>query len=314
MFKMINLKKEQIKKALPKIQKGIEQYLWLQKEVVKRNTSKDREFQRKFNDFYKVIKRPVEWYVFFYELLETNKNKKVTFGSMFKKLYKKTGKAEASFASKLVATIDPNMPIIDKVVFGHLGLRLPPAGTENRGLEIEKQYQTQHKEFVRFLATENGKYLVKQFTKRYPKAKITKIKMLDFVLWQTRDKYKKKAQKILFMTTDQKLSKIEGELDWIEREIKIKNAEWGRFCNDYRKRMEKTRSLMRSFAKPLSPKDALALERDFKELSVFEKKCDVAWAKNRRRAKEIQRRRTSVKLMFEDVKHDKEQKNNKKHK
>lgn len=40
--------------------------------------------------------------------------------------------------------------------------------------------------FDDFLKTENGKYLVEQFVREYPNAKISKIKMLDFVLWQTR--------------------------------------------------------------------------------------------------------------------------------
>lgn len=51
---MITLDKEQINKALPKIKKGLIQYVWIQSELLKRDISKDEEFQRKFNYFYKI--------------------------------------------------------------------------------------------------------------------------------------------------------------------------------------------------------------------------------------------------------------------
>ena len=42
--------------------------------------------------------------------------------------------------------------------------------------------------FRAFLRTDTGRYLVKRFREEYPHAGISKVKMLDFVLWQTRPK------------------------------------------------------------------------------------------------------------------------------
>lgn len=181
----MNLNKEQITKAIPKVEKGLGQYKWLQNEVKKRNVSENREFQRKFNAYYRVRRNP-KWQIEFYKLLEINKLKNSSFEDILSNLHQKTGKMEASFVSKLVATINPNMPIIDKVVFSNLNLKLPPANIKNRDSEIGKKYQTLIKEFSEYLETENGRYLVEKFIEKYPDANITKIKMLDFVLWQTR--------------------------------------------------------------------------------------------------------------------------------
>ncbi len=183
---MINLEKQQIKKTLPKVKDGLEKYLWLQREVSLRNVSTDREFQKKFNAFYRV-RRGGDWQKVFYGLLENSKDKESTFKDILVKFHGEIGRMEASFVSKLIATINPKMPIIDKVVFKNLSLSLPPVGVNNRELLIEERYQSLAKEFSLFLQTENGKYLIDEFIKEYPKANITKVKMLDFILWQIRD-------------------------------------------------------------------------------------------------------------------------------
>jgi len=88
---------------------------------------------------------------------------------------------EESFASKLAATIDPNLPVIDSWVRCNLGLGRA-FSTEN-AKEIHQKIREQYAEF---LSTENGKYLIRRFAETYPEAHITHVKMLDFVLWQTR--------------------------------------------------------------------------------------------------------------------------------
>jgi hypothetical protein len=185
---MISLTKEQINEALPKVKKGLDQYLWIQSELMKKDVSKDVEFQKKFNYFYKITPhRNKEWQKEFYSLLQKSKKDTVTFESILSKLFKKTGKVESSFASKLVATIDPKMPVIDSIVLKNLKLKLPYSYDKERESKIIKIYQTLIKEFSLFLKTESGKYLVEQFTKEYPTSKISKTKMLDLILWQTRN-------------------------------------------------------------------------------------------------------------------------------
>jgi hypothetical protein len=79
------------------------------------------------------------------------------------------------------------MPVIDSIVLKNLKLKLPYSYDKEREIQILKIYQTLVKEFSLFLKTETGKYLVEQFTKEYPTSKISKTKMLDLILWQTRN-------------------------------------------------------------------------------------------------------------------------------
>ena len=183
---MISLNKKQIDMAIPKVKIGLEKYLWLQNEVVKRDVSTDRDFQKRFNAFYRV-RRNKDWQKDFYKLLELNKKTKISLEEVLARLHKKVGRIEASFASKLVATINPDKPVIDKIVFNNLGLKLPTASTRDRNTIIIKQYDHLAKEFSDFLQTDNGKYLIQQFANNYPQSKLSEVKMLDLILWQTRD-------------------------------------------------------------------------------------------------------------------------------
>jgi|SRR3989344_6101077 len=183
---MISLNKQQINMAIPKVRVGLEKYLWLQNEVTKRDVSTDRDFQKRFNAFYRV-RRNKGWQKDFYELLELNKKTRVSLEEVLTSLHKKVGRVEASFASKLVATINPKKPVIDKIVFNNLGLKLPTKNTKDRNTIIVQQYEHLAKEFSGFLQTENGKYLIGQFIKNYPQSKLSEVKMLDLILWQTRD-------------------------------------------------------------------------------------------------------------------------------
>lgn len=185
---MITLTKKQIIEAIPKIRKGLEQYVWLQNQVNNTDVRKDEEFQRKFNYFYKITPhRDKIWQKEFYTLLQKSKTKNSTFEKVLSELFKKTGKIEASFSSKLIATINPTMPVIDSIVLKNLKIKLPYSYTKNRELIIKEIYQALINEFSKFLKTDTGRYLIEQFKKEYPDVKITEVKILDLILWQTRN-------------------------------------------------------------------------------------------------------------------------------
>ena len=127
------------------------------------------------------------WRKEFYTLLQKNRMSAVDFGDILMELHKKVGSMEPSFSSKLVATINPEMPVIDSIVLKNLGWRLPYTYRRDRHLEIIELYKNLIAEFSRFLKTENGQYLIMEFVKMYSHAEITKTKMLDLILWQTRN-------------------------------------------------------------------------------------------------------------------------------
>lgn len=186
-MRTIILTQKQIDVALPKLQQGLEKYLWLQGKVIEQSTFyNDTEFRRKYNHFYRVRRGSV-WQDVFYKLMERAKHEQLQFHVVLDLLHQSTNRYEASFASKLIATINPSMPVIDSIVLKNLGLRLPYPTIANRIQHICKIHQRLTDMFDAFLGTEDGKYLVKQFKTKYPSANITEVKMLDLVLWQTRD-------------------------------------------------------------------------------------------------------------------------------
>lgn len=184
---MIPLTKDKIDAALPKLAKAVEIYERLQSDLHRMDVSANRQFQKTFNGYYRV-RRNAEWQKKFYELLEKYKGSGVDFERVLVELHNATGRMEASFSSKLVGSIDPNQPIIDSVVLKHLDERIPPKGTEEREQVIKNIHQRLVLKFAEFLKTDAGKYLVQQFKMTYKTANLTEVKMLDFVLWVTREK------------------------------------------------------------------------------------------------------------------------------
>jgi len=181
----IELTRAQIEEALPRIAPGLERYVWLQEHRDANDLRDDPMYRKRFNRFYRV-RRGAKWQDEFYDLLERKKREAVSFEEILRALHGATARYEPSFASKLVATIRPEMPVIDSVVLRNVMLTLPRYNSRDRTARLERLHQTLVSWFNAFLATETGCYLVRRFREEYPDAKIAEVKMLDLVLWQTR--------------------------------------------------------------------------------------------------------------------------------
>lgn len=183
---VVQLDATQVREALRKVAAGLQKYSWLQAELRQRDVSHDGEYQRRFNGFYRV-RRDAGWRQAFFAMLEMGKSTPVSIADVLDRLHTATGRVEASFASKLVATLDPSQPVIDSVVLGNLGLRLPNGEPSERIRRIEALHGRLRDCFSGYLATPEGRELVVQFTAAYPAFPISETKMLDLVLWQARD-------------------------------------------------------------------------------------------------------------------------------
>lgn len=176
---------ESIDLALPKIEIGLNKYLAIQNGYRNTAVATDREFQKRFNHFYRV-RRGVDWQMPFYELLEEAKNNDYSFSDILDILSSRTGRLEASFSSKLLATSNPDKAVLDSIVLKNLGLKLPYASAKNRKELIVSVFNELDESLNNLLDTKAGKYLVSSFDHMYPHSDITNIKKLDLVLWQTR--------------------------------------------------------------------------------------------------------------------------------
>jgi hypothetical protein len=166
---------------------GLEKYCWLRDALHQVDVSQDREFQRRFNGFYRV-RRNTAWQGRFYSLLEEQKTRRAPFSEVLRTLHAATGRIEVSFASKLTATTEPDQPVIDAIVLTNLGLRLKTTGTAwSRLMAAAALHELIASTYAEFLAGPEGRRLQERFRIAYPARDITPIKMLDLVLWQTRD-------------------------------------------------------------------------------------------------------------------------------
>ena len=182
----IQISAPRLQKFLSKLEAPLKDYVWIQNRFEETSDpQKDFCFRKRFNRYYRV-RRNSEWQDAFYGLMGECKNKPINLKYALSELQKRTSRIEASFASKLIATLDPRCPVIDSVVFNNLELQLPKYNSRNR---IELTCEVYHiliDTFARYLATQSGEYLVSRFRKMYPNVNITETKMLDLVLWQIR--------------------------------------------------------------------------------------------------------------------------------
>ena len=128
---MGDLTEEQIQIALSRLEHGLTKYLWLQRQVKLCDVSANEEFQRCFSGFYR-MRRNSEWRMGFFALLESSKLNGIGFPEALREIHHRCGMVEASFASKLVATLDPSKPVIDKFVLEYFAMRLPTTGLRAR--------------------------------------------------------------------------------------------------------------------------------------------------------------------------------------
>ena len=179
------LTRAEIVAALPLIADGLAKYLYVSRCLRRPRFHADPDFQRAFNHLYRV-RRGKTWRTQYFRLMGQARRRTISFKSAVSILLRSTGRYEASFTSKLIATIDPWQPVIDSVVLRRLGLRLPRKRFVRRVHAIDKIHRKLAHSYSSFLRTTDGRFLIRSFKRKYPHARITSIKMVDFVVWQTR--------------------------------------------------------------------------------------------------------------------------------
>ncbi len=156
----------------------------------KTDVALDRDFQRSFNGFYQLRQHPKDWYGHFYRILEGLKSREQTFGQILQEMLKCTGRVEASFASKALATRDPEQPIIDKWVLTFLRQRagfVPPSPSARNRIERWSSLHAQMATWYRsFSSTPEGIEYIRWFDATCPGRDVSSIKKLDFVIYITK--------------------------------------------------------------------------------------------------------------------------------
>ena len=165
-------------------------YNYTQKQLLRTDVSKDTTYQTKFNGFYKMRQRPKDWYEFFFSLLESQKfNRSISFKEVLTEIHGVKKRVEPSFSSKLIATINSDMPVYDKEVAKNLDLKIPyPSMPNKRRISklIDVYSEITDKNFEMRQSSEFNE-LKTDFDIAFPQyAHFTDVKKLDLFLWQMR--------------------------------------------------------------------------------------------------------------------------------
>ncbi len=173
--------------------------------VPRTDVSEDVEFQRKFTAFFR-LRRDDEWRRAYFELFEEcrkeNEKKKdrPTFDSVLRRLYARTGQVEASFASKMLAAIDPSKPIWDSVVLSQT--RIEPMTSTIVDLRLKltvlsyRSIESWYEDCFSYgLADEP----IAAFNRAFPQyLSFSDVKKIDFMIWAMGPRKPKYRKTVVF--------------------------------------------------------------------------------------------------------------------
>ncbi len=186
-FEWIQMMPYRVLQAINRAKFGIPKYLWLMDRLNTVDVSSDADFQRAYNGFYRVQRRRPDWYTAYYKYLEQSKTFPTSFPQVLDHIYQTTGRYEPSFASKLVATLNPHKPVWDKHVLSNLGRKAPGYYSRTKMQDAKGNYEQIESWYKSFLVSEEGSQWVQLFDEHVSDHhKMTDLKKVDFILWQIR--------------------------------------------------------------------------------------------------------------------------------
>ena len=168
---------------------GLDSYAHIVRRVWETDVRRDPVFQKFFNRFFRV-RRNQQWREQFYRIFEEAKPhaKEITFERILLDIYNSTGRTEASFASKLLASVNPDKPIWDSKVLAFFGLK-PPLGTVGeRHDAIVKIYGEIEDWYQKYLPTSDARKNLDIFNRQLPHYTwLSNVKKIDFMIWSNRN-------------------------------------------------------------------------------------------------------------------------------
>lgn len=165
-------------------------YDWLQERLQETNVAEDSDYQRRFGTFFVFRGVTESWRASYFRILEREKGKSsVIFCEVLMELPVVNNRVEFSFTSKLVATVNPYMPVYDRFVaicLAAYGLDLGVDGDRDERLRQVILNYVRLVEATGALVRDNRfQILEESFDEAFPRFQhFTAIKKLDLFLWQ----------------------------------------------------------------------------------------------------------------------------------
>lgn len=179
--------KNDVIRAIENAQKGISQYLEIMAMLHDVKVDSHRDFQRRFNHFYRIRQRPAIWYKEYYSYMEQRKNNAPRFEEVLDYIEVKLGRYEPSFSSKLASTLNTNEPVWDQYVILNIGQKAPAYSSSNKFVKAKLVFQEIRSWYRNKINSEEGRMIIELFNDLVQDYdQISDIKKIDFTLWQMR--------------------------------------------------------------------------------------------------------------------------------
>lgn len=169
---------------------GLGTYLNLLDDFKNTNVVDNDDFKKKFKGFYKLRQKSREFYDAYFSFMENHKNNEPTYRETLEYFYNNFREVHYSFCSKLIATINPNRPILDQFVLRWMGYSKMDQTTpaKKRIDYYVNVYEKIEKEYNDHLIKPHLQKAISKFDDLFPEYScLTSIKKIDCFIWSLAD-------------------------------------------------------------------------------------------------------------------------------
>lgn len=150
------------------------------------NSDRFDDFVKEFTRYYQ-LRRNKEWRIHFFKLFIEARDNSYSFDRILTRLYEMTHRVEASFSSKMLATIDASMPIMDRHVLHYFDLNLGGESPEEKLSNAVNVYNQIVGLYREYLKTEEAEKTIESFDRMIPEYTwINPTKKIDYLIWSKR--------------------------------------------------------------------------------------------------------------------------------
>lgn len=181
-----------------KVIEKMDLYNQIMDNIKTQNVSNNEKFQKVYNKYYGLNVSTDDTYKEkYYQYMEEIKNKKdISYEKVIRSLKEKTGRVDYSFASKLLHTINQEMPILDKHLMRLLGFALKERGTDDERIAyyidvhktVKEEYDMIRNNYSSGMVPNKAIYkALKEFDNVYSNNKnLSVAKKIDCILFRMR--------------------------------------------------------------------------------------------------------------------------------
>ena len=182
--------KEIVSKAVERML-GFEKYQKIMEKVRSVDVASDNEFQTLFNGYYEV-RRNENWRQGYYRYFQAHKNdENISYENIIQYIFDnlrtnqgKPNPVEASFSSKMLATINPKMPILDSQVLNNMGLSIEGGRAQERLNNAKHVYRKICERYEKYIESQDCKKAIEIFDSYFPNClDVTPERKIDWFLW-----------------------------------------------------------------------------------------------------------------------------------